>query len=99
MVSASRAVQVHTLPTPGIPRISSGRFLSFAWQKAPNLVALNPLGFHVADHVVVVLEDRFAQVARELLNGILGNPRNPGGGPNRATIDQAPDDRTALFAG
>jgi hypothetical protein len=28
--------------------------------ECPNLVRLNPLGIHVADHVVVVLEDRFS---------------------------------------
>lgn len=92
-VSASKAVQVQIEPTPGIPRISSGRFLGVA--EAPLLVTLQAAAIKVAQHLVLEGEAGFAQPAGEPLDSILGNAGHADGKP----IDQAADYGTTLFVG
>ena len=64
---------------PGLAPHFVGQVLVLGVAEAPHLIALHPLGLHLADHVIVVGKDGFPEFPGQPLDGVLSDPRNSGG--------------------
>jgi len=86
-VSASRAVQVHTLTESELALLVGWQIFVLRPNEAPDFVALNPLAGQVAKRLVLIDRTSRANFQQEFGDGILGNAHHPSDCANARALD------------